>query len=80
MELWLFLGAVFVVLVLLMWRSRSGGTRARPVDEYHHIEGEPINYGAIVSPRGTSQAAEVDAPWFGREHPDTDHRSSGPDE
>ena len=75
------LGVVVVIVsIVLLVRSRSGGTGSRSVDDYHHLEGGPIGYGEFLHPPGTSAEAEVNAPWFGREHEDSSKRSSGPDE
>ncbi len=77
MELWVFLGLVLVVGIVLLRRSRAGGTGSPPDGPPRNVGGEPINYGEFVSPRGTSPAAGVNAPWFGRDHTDSGDHSAG---
>ena len=76
----MFLGGVVVVGVVLLVRSRSGGSGARPVDPPEHLEDGPIGYGASVAPPTTSRANSVNAPWFSRTHDQGPPRSHGPGE
>lgn len=80
MEFWIFLGVVFVVLVALLIRSRSGGTGIRFFNRDRHLEDGPINYGAEITPRGTSKGVGVNAPWFARTHGADSPKSHGPGE
>ena len=73
MELLVFIVGAWIVLLFLA-RGRFG--RGADSAARRAREGEPIGYGANVSPPGTSRAASVNAGWFGRRH-DGDTRDRG---
>jgi hypothetical protein len=77
MEFFAFLGLAFIVGIVLLARSRAGGSGSRTVGPPKHLEGGPINYGEFVAPRGTSPGASVNAPWFGRDHSGDAGRGGG---
>jgi hypothetical protein len=67
MEMFVFLALVVVVGIVLLARSRGGGTGTRMFGRPDQPDG-PIGYGSSVSPPGTSPGAEVSVGWFSRDH------------
>ena len=72
MELWVFLGLAVIVGIVLLRRSRSGGTGTRMFGRPGHPEDEPIGYGSRVSPPGTPPGATANTGWFSRDHSGSD--------
>lgn len=68
MEFWVFLGGLVVVGIVLLVRSRRGGTGTRHFGRNGHLDDGPIGYGANVAPPGTAPGATVNAGWFSRDH------------
>jgi hypothetical protein len=68
MEFFAFLGAVVVVGIVLLVRSRGGGSGTRMSGRPDHLDDGPIGYGSSVSPPGTAPGAEVNVGWFSRDH------------
>ena len=80
MDKWIFLGIVLVVLVVLLYRARSGGSGSRLFNRDLHLEDGPVGYGANMAPPGTGKGASVNAPWFARSHGKDSPKSHGPGE
>jgi len=80
MEPFVFIGGAVVVIVILIWRGRAGGSGSRVFGPDEDQPAGPINYGSTVAPPGTSAGASTNAPWFGRDHSGPSHGGGAGDE